>query len=132
MKAVSLQKFAQKIVDGETIEIFNYGLHERDFTYVTDVAKAIYKLSNKKMNKSIFQILNVCSSKTIKLMDFIKLIERLTKKKINKKFVKRQKGDVIKTYGNNSELKKITKINKFVPVEEGMKNFIDWYIKYHV
>ena len=50
----------------------------------------------------------------------------------NKKFVKKQKGDVIKTYGNNSKLKKITKINKFVSVEEGMKNFIDWYIKYHV
>ena len=80
----------------------------------------------------MFQILNVCSSKTIKLMEFIKLIEKLTNKKINKKFVKKQKGDVIKTYGNNSKLKKITKINKFVSVEEGMKNFIDWYIKYHV
>ena len=125
-------KFTKAAIENKTIQIYNKGIHERDFTYVTDVAKAIYKLSNKKMNKSIFQILNVCSSKTIKLMDFIKLIERLTKKKINKKFVKRQKGDVIKTYGNNSELKKITKINKFVPVEEGMKNFIDWYIKYHV
>ena len=65
-------------------------------------------------------------------MEFIKLIERLTNITINKKFVKRKKGDVIKTYGNNSELKKITKINKFVSVEEGMKNFINWYIKYHV
>ena len=43
------------------------------------------------MNKSIFQILNVCSSKTIKLMDFIKLIERLTNRTINKKFVKDKK-----------------------------------------
>ena len=125
-------KFTKAAIENKTIQIYNKGIHERDFTYVTDVAKVIFQLSNKKMNKSIFQILNVCSSKTIKLMDFIKLIERLTNKKINKKFVKRQKGDVIKTYGNNNELKKITKINKFVSVEQGMKNFIDWYIKYHV
>ena len=125
-------KFTKAAIENKTIQIYNKGIHERDFTYVTDVAKAIYNLSSKQINKNFYQILNICSSKTIKLMDFIKLIERLTNKKINKKFVKRQKGDVIKTYGNNSKLKKITKINKFISVEEGMKNFVDWYIKYHV
>ena len=124
-------KFTKAAIENKTIQIYNKGIHERDFTYVTDVAKVIFQLSNKKIIK-YFQILNVCSSKTIKLMDFIKLIERLTNKKINKKFVKRQKGDVIKTFGNNNKLKKITNIKKFVSVEKKMKNFIDWYIKYHV
>ena len=125
-------KFTKAAIENKTIQIYNKGIHERDFTYVKDVAKAIYNLSNKRMNKNLYQIFNICSSKTIKLMDFINLIERLTNKEINKNFVKRQKGDVIKTYGDNTKLKKITKINKFISVEEGMKNFVDWYINYHV
>ena len=125
-------KFTKAAVENKTIQVYNRGRHERDFTYVTDVAKAIYKVSNKPPNSSFFQILNICSSKTIKLMDFIKLIERLTNKKINKNFIKKQKGDVIKTFGNNSKLKKITRINKFISVEKGMKYLVDWYTKYYV
>ena len=101
---------AKAALENKYIKVYNKGIHERDFTYVVDVAKAIYNIINKPPNDNMFQILNVCSSKTIKLMEFIKLIEKLTNKKINKKFVKKQKGDVIKTYGNNSKLKKITKI----------------------
>ena len=125
-------KFTKAALENKDIKVYNNGIHERDFTYVSDVAKSIYRIANKPTNKNFFQILNICSSKTIKLMEFIKLIEKLTNKKINKKFIKKQKGDVIKTFGNNSKLKKIYKMNKFVSVEEGMKKFIDWYIKYHV
>lgn len=125
-------KFTKAAVENKSIQVYNRGIHERDFTYVTDVAKAIYKLSNKPPNKSFFQILNICSSKTIKLMDFIKLIEGLTNKTINKNYIKKQKGDVIKTFGNNSKLKKMTRINKFISVEKGMKYFVDWYTKYYV
>ena len=125
-------KFTKAALENKNIKVYNKGIHERDFTYVVDVAKAIYKITNKQPNDNLFQILNVCSSKTIKLMEFVKLIEKLTNKKINKKFINKQKGDVIKTYGNNNKLKKIFKINKFVSVEDGMKNFIDWYVKYHV
>ena len=125
-------KFTKAALENKNIKVYNKGIHERDFTYVLDVAKAIYRISNKPPNKNFFQILNICSSKTIKLMEFIKLIEKLTNKKIIKQFVKKQKGDVIKTYGSNSKLKKISAINKFVSVEEGMQNFIDWYRKYHV
>lgn len=125
-------KFTKAAFENKEIKVYNNGIHERDFTYVSDVAKSVYKIANKPPNKNFFQILNICSSKTIKLMEFIKLIEKLTNKKINKKFIKKQKGDVIKTFGNNSKLKKKYKMNKFVSVEEGMKNFIDWYIKYHV
>ncbi len=125
-------KFTKAAFENKYINVHNKGIHQRDFTYVNDVAKAIYKIYNKPPKKNIFQILNICSSKTIKLMDFIKLIEKLTNIKINKKFIKKQKGDVIKTYGDNTKLKKITKINKFVSIGEGMKKFVDWYIKYNV
>ena len=70
--------------------------------------------------------------KTIKLLKFIKIIEKILNKKINKIFIKKQDGDVIKTYGNNKKLKKLIKIKKFVKIEEGMKKFIKWYMDYHV
>jgi UDP-glucuronate 4-epimerase len=82
--------------------------------------------------KNFYQTINVCSSKTIKLMNFIKIIENYTGKIIKKKFVKKQKGDVVKTYGSNNQLKKLTKIKKFTSVKTGMKKFIDWYVEYHV
>ncbi len=125
-------KFTKAAFEKKSIKVYNNGVHERDFTYVEDVSKAIYKLSNKLPKKSFFQIFNVCSSKTIKLMHFIKIIEELTGNKITKIFVKKQKGDVIKTYGNNSKLKKIAKINKFTSVKNGMKAFVKWYASYYV
>ena len=125
-------KFTKAAFEKKPIKIFNKGKHERDFTYVTDVASSIIKLINKKPNKSFFQIINICSSKTVKLLDFVHYIEQITNKKIIKKFVLRQKGDVIKTYGENKKLKKLIGIKKFVSIKNGMKKFIDWYVKYHV
>ena len=125
-------KFTKAAFEKKPVKIFNKGKHERDFTYVTDVASSIIKLINKKPNKSFFQIINICSSKTVKLLDFIKCIEQITNKKIIKKFVSKQKGDVIKTYGENKKLKKLIGIKKFVSIKNGMKKFIDWYVKYHV
>tara|TARA_B100000029_G_scaffold476947_1_gene521508 strand:- start:2153 stop:3115 length:963 start_codon:yes stop_codon:yes gene_type:complete len=124
-------KFTKAAYENKTISVHNYGIHQRDFTYVSDISDSIFKLLNKTSKKKLFEIINICSSKTIKLKNFIKIIEKYTEKRIKKKFIKKQKGDVIKTFGDNKKLKKITKINKFVPVEEGMKKFIDWYVKYH-
>ena len=125
-------KFTKAAYEKKTIKVFNNGKHERDFTYVTDVADSIVKLINKEPKKTFFQTINVCSSKTVKLMDFIRLIEKITNKKIIKKYIEKQKGDVIKTYGQNKTLKKLTGKNKFVSIKNGMKKFIDWYTGYHV
>ena len=53
-------------------------------------------------------------------MEFIKLVEKITKKKIIKRYLKKQKGDVVKTYGQNNKLKKITGINKFVSIKDDL------------
>ena len=124
-------KFTKSAFEKKNISIFNKGKHERDFTYVTDVSNAVYRLINKRP-KNYFQTINVCSSKTIKLMEFIKLVEKITKKKIIKRYLKKQKGDVVKTYGQNNKLKKITGINKFVSIKDGMQKFVNWYVKYNV
>lgn len=125
-------KFTKAAFENKAIDVYNNGKHERDFTYVVDVANSIFKMIKKTPKKNFYQTVNVCSSKTIKLMNFIKIIENYTGKVITKKFVKKQKGDVVKTYGSNNQLKKLTNIKRFTPVKIGMKKFIDWYVKYHV
>lgn len=125
-------KFTDAAFKNKKIMIHNKGKHYRDFTYVDDVVEAIIRVKNSKP-KNNFEVYNVCSSKTISLKYFINLVEKITNKKLRKKYIKKQRGDVIKTYGSNLKLKKnILKKYKFTTLEFGMKKFIDWYKKFYV
>jgi len=125
-------KFTESAIKKKIIKVHNNGNHYRDFTYIDDVVEAIIKLKNKKP-KNNFIIYNVCSSKTISLKYFINLVEKKLNVKLKKKFIKKQKGDVFKTFGCNKKLKKnILKNYKFTNLKEGMNNFIDWYKNFYV
>lgn len=125
-------KFTEYAIKKKTINIHNNGNHYRDFTYIDDVVEAIIKVKNTKP-KDNFVIYNVCSSKTISLKYFINLVEKKLNIKLKKKFIKKQKGDVFKTFGCNKKLKKnILKNYKFTNLQRGMNNFIDWYKNFYV
>ena len=94
----------------KTIPLFNYGNHVRDFTYIDDVVeftrRAIFKIPNNKKlsnysSRVKWIIYNVCSSKPVKLKNFIQEIEKNIKTKIKYNNLKLQSGDVIKTHGSN-------------------------------
>lgn len=122
-----MMKFLYAYYRGKSIEIFNNGNHERDFTYVQDVVKIIEKIINIKKFKSKHTIYNVCSNNPIKLTELVKTFTKLlgAKPKIIKKNL--QKADVIKTHGCNIEIKKLTKFNKFTNINIGLKKLISWY-----
>ena len=124
-------KFVNNIYKNKKIFIYNKGIHERDFTHIHDVVDCIVKILNKRNLKNNYSIFNICSSKPIKLMKFVNLIEKLTKKKIKYIYKPRQKGDVIKTYGSNKLLLKEIQKKKFINIKEGLKELIDWYKSYH-
>lgn len=129
---MAIFKFVKNIKNNKFIEVFNNGKLDRDFTYIDDVIKIIYKLSVLNNNyKSLFNIYNVCGSSQKKLMYFIKIIEKKIGKKAKIKFRPMQKGDVFKTYGDNNKLKKIIKVDKFTPLEKGIEKFIKWYEQYY-
>ena len=104
----------------------NYGNHFRDFTYIRDVCKILKRLIHVKL-KHKHLIVNICSNKPIKLTDVIKKIDGLTlsKPKIRKRSL--QKADIFKTHGDNSLIKKITSINKFTDISNGIKNTVEWF-----
>ena len=106
----------------------NFGKHVRDWTYVKDVCQ-ILNLLIKIRSKKKHVIYNICSNKPVKLMSIIDKIDLLTKAKAF--IIKRdlQKGDIYKTHGSNSLIKKITKFKKFTSIDIGLKNTVNWYIK---
>ena len=135
--------FTKDIINNKPINVFNFGNHTRDFTYIDDLISGILKISKKVPKKNNFkkltqdlsicpyQIYNLGSGKTIKLMKFIKLIEKNLKRKAKIKYLPLQKGDVINT---SSDLTKAIKILKYKPktsIEVGVKNFIKWYLSYY-
>jgi UDP-glucuronate 4-epimerase len=123
-------KFVQKAIFNEKIDVYNMGKHTRDFTYVDDVVKIIFKILKKRTNHK-FKLLNISSSKPIKLMGFVKIIENIIGKKIKKNYLKRQKGDVLTTFASNAKLEKIVGKNYYTNINDGMIKFIEWY-KRHI
>ena len=143
---MALNIFTKRILSGKPIEVFNYGNHVRDFTYIDCIVENIIKLSNKipKKNKNFnsnypknygssapFRILNIGNGKPEKLMSFIKEIEINLKKKAKINFLKLQKGDIEKTVSDMKHTTKITKIKKKISIKQGVRKFINWYLDYY-
>ena len=128
---MALFKFVDKILNNKTIELFNFGNHYRDFTYIDDVTNSIEKIIKKPPKKNIpFEIYNLGSNSPISLIKFLRFIERELGKKAKIKKTKMQKGDIGKTHADN---KKLTNRIKYLPkfnTEVGIKNFIKWFKEY--
>jgi UDP-glucuronate 4-epimerase len=140
---MALFKFTKNIILGKKIEVFNYGNHIRDFTYVTDIVEAIYLLLKKlpkknttnklkpNLSSSPFQILNIGNSKPVKLMSYIREIEKCTNKKAKIKYKTLQKGDVKMTYADSNLLYKKIKFKPKIRISEGVANFVKWYKSFY-
>ena len=142
---MALFKFTKGILKNKKIDIYNNGKMYRDFTFIDDIVNGIQstikKIPNKNQlgkfkNDSLsrtapFRILNIGNTKKVYLMDFIKQIERELGKKARKNFMPLQKGDVTQTLSNTNLLKQITGYNPKTNYKEGIKKFINWYLKYY-
>ena len=125
-------KFTKKILNNEKIDLYNKGIHSRDFTYIDDAINSILLLrKNLKKIETNFEIFNIGASNPIKLSRFISILEKYIGKKARKKKISFQKGDVFKTSASISKLKKITGYRPKVGINEGIEKFISWYRHYH-
>ena len=111
----------------KNFELFNYGNHYRDFTYIDDAIQILLKLSKCNIGKK-FDIFNICSSKPIKITEILKIINNLKiKTKITKKPL--HAADVLKTFGDNRKVKRVVKKIKFTNYITGVQNTVKWYKK---
>lgn len=123
--------FANAIVNGEEIKVFNEGKLERDFTYIDDIIDGIVlSLNNPPKNDSNYEIYNIGNGKPVKLLRFIQVLEKNLGKKALKNMMPMQMGDVKKTYSDISKLKSLG-YNPKIKIDEGVDKFIEWFLNYN-
>lgn len=128
--------FADGISQDKPIKVFNHGKMERDFTYVGDIVEGVVRIiegevETRKEKKELYKVYNIGNNKSVKLLDFIKNIERNLGKEAEKVMMDIQPGDVEKTWAEVSDLIKDYDYQPNTTVEQGVDRFIDWYKKYH-
>ena len=131
---MALFKFVKNIFNNKSINIYNKGYHYRDFTYIDDVIYLTLKISESKkfFNKENYhRILNIGTGNPEPLKKYLNIIENKVGKKAKVKYLKIQKGDMVKTYACVKKLKKIVNIKNRINLEKGISNFVEWYKDYH-
>jgi len=143
---MALQKFANSIMNEETIKVFNYGNHRRDFTYIDDIVNGVIRVvdnpavSNSNWDSSNpdpssssapYKIYNIGNNNPVNLMDYIKELEINLGKEAKKEFLPIQPGDVPDTYADISDLSDELGYLPSTPVAEGVKNFSEWFKEFY-
>jgi len=120
-------KFLKKMRKGEKIEIYNNGQMTRDFTYIEDVVEIVSRIITLPIDSfSVYELFNIGSSKPIKLLDFISILEEVSGIVAKKVFLKMQLGDVKLTYADSYKLlEKLGSLSfRFESLEKGLEKMI--------
>ena len=124
--------FTNKIYADEPIKIFNNGDMLRDFTYIDDIVHGIELLINKApKGEDPYKIYNIGNNKPIKLLYFIETLEKCIGKTAKKEYLPMQPGDVYQTFADISDIENDFGFKPETSIEEGLKNFADWYKHYY-
>ena len=134
--------FTNKLINGETIKIFNYGKCKRDFTYVDDIVEGIIRVMKGAPDKEIpYNVYNIGNSNPENLLDFVQILqEELIKAKVlpddydfesHKELVPMQPGDVEVTYADTTPLERDYGFKPNTPLREGLRNFAEWYKEFY-
>jgi UDP-glucuronate 4-epimerase len=122
--------FAEAITNDQPIKVFNNGQMERDFTYIDDIVNGVTKIIEKNIDlREHYKIYNIGNNKPESLNYFISIIEKHLGLKAKKKMMSMQPGDVSQTYANIDDMISDYSYNPKTGLEEGLKKFINWYIK---
>lgn len=143
--------FTNKLVDGDTIKIFNYGNCKRDFTYVDDIVEGVIRVINKAPEKKNgedglpippYAIYNIGNSNPENLLDFVQILsEELVRAGVlpedydfeaHKELVAMQPGDVPVTYADTSALERDFGFKPHTPLREGLRKFAEWYKEFYM
>jgi UDP-glucuronate 4-epimerase len=128
---MALFLFTKAALEGKKIDVFNNGKMLRDFTYIDDIVEGIVRvIDNPRTNTPPYKVYNIGNNNPVKLMDFIEAIENKLGKKIEKNMMPIQAGDVPATYADVSDLVEDLGYKPETPVQEGINNFVNWYLEF--
>ncbi|OIO78008.1 MAG: protein CapI [Hydrogenophilales bacterium CG03_land_8_20_14_0_80_62_28] len=138
--------FTSAILEDRTIDVFNQGRMQRDFTYIDDIAEGTVRVldriaaPNPEFDTSApdpsssyapFRVYNIGNHEPVELMTFIKTIEDALGKKAQKRFLAMQPGDVVATYADVEDLKRDVGFEPKTPLADGIGRWVEWYRQYH-
>ena len=143
--------FTDKLIKGETIQIFNYGNCQRDFTYIDDIVEGVTRVMRRPPEKKTgedglplppYAVYNIGNSKPENLLDFVTILqEELVRAKVlpadydfeaHKRLVPMQPGDVPVTYADTSALERDFGFRPATPLREGLRRFAQWYYAFYL
>ncbi len=143
---MSLFMFTKKILAGEPIDVFNYGNHRRDFTYVDDIVEGVIRALDHVATPNPawssddpdpgtaavpYRLYNIGANRPVPLMDFIGTLEQCLGIEAKKNFLPLQPGDVPDTYADVAALVDDVGYRPSTPIAVGIANFVSWYKEYY-
>ncbi len=134
--------FTKKILAGQPIDVFNYGKHQRDFTYIDDIVEGVVQTlarpaspdtgwnpnaPDPASSSAPYRLYNIGNNNPVELMHFIACIERSTGKTAKTNMLPMQPGDVLATYADIDSLTALAGFKPEMPIETGIERFVGWY-----
>jgi len=139
---MALFTFTRKMLAGEAIDVFNYGKHRRDFTYIDDIVEGVIRVLDRVPEPSPdwsgdnpdsasstapYALYNIGNNQPVELMRYIEVLEDCLGMKAEKNLLPLQPGDVPDTYADVQELVRDVGYKPDMSVEQGVANFVTWY-----
>jgi UDP-glucuronate 4-epimerase len=143
---MALFLFTKHILAGEPIDLFNEGNHQRDFTYVDDIARGVVavldhpasadshwdaKSPSPRSSNAPYKIYNIGNQRPVTLMRYIEVLEQCLGKKAQKNLLPNQPGDILDTWADVDALAHDVGYRPQTPLEVGVKQFVEWYLGYY-
>jgi UDP-glucuronate 4-epimerase len=144
---MALFLFTKNILAGKPIDVFNYGHHRRDFTYVADIAQGVVRASDRPAqpnpdwnsdspdpasSKAPYRLYNIGNNQPVELMTYIRTLEECLGRKAEMNLLPLQAGDVPDTWADIDDLTRDVGYTPATPVSAGIRSFVDWYLEYYV
>jgi UDP-glucuronate 4-epimerase len=143
---MALFQFTRNILAGEPIDVFNYGNHRRDFTYIDDIVGGVVAALDRiaapnpawdsdrpdpATSRAPYRLYNIGNNRPVELMHYIEVLEDCLGRKSEKNLLPMQIGDVPDTWADAEDLVRDVGYRPATPVEEGVAKFVTWYLDYY-
>ena len=143
---MALFLFTKNILAGKPIDVFNYGKHRRDFTYIDDIVEGVIRTLDHTATANPdwdpadpdpgtscvpYRIYNIGNQQPVELMDYIGVIEDCLGKKAEMNLLPLQDGDVPDTWADTKDLASDVGYQPSTSIEVGVKNFVEWYLEFY-
>jgi UDP-glucuronate 4-epimerase len=143
---MALFLFTRNILAGKPIDVFNHGHHRRDFTYIDDIAEGVVRSCDRVAagnhawdsdapdpgsSRAPYRLYNIGNNQPVELMRYIQVLEECLGRTAEMNLLPLQQGDVPDTWADIEDLQRDVAYTPATPVEVGIRNFVDWYLRYY-